>query len=489
MATEHLPFGAAGMMVIGGYVVALLVIGWLGQRAVRENTLSDFYLAGRHLGLVTLFLTMYATQYSGNTLLMFSGKAYALGFTWLMSVQFMTVIIVGLLVIGPRLRVVCRRANLITPPDYVLHRFNAPMLSLLVSVIMIFVAGNYTIAQMRAMGAFITGLSGGAIPMTYGVIGLAVIMVLYETLGGMRSVAWTDALQGIILFTAFFVLLVVLRVEFGSFATATATVAKTAPEKVRPPDGDHLRMWCSYLVLFGLGASCYPMAIQRLYAARNAKTLKHSIVLMAFMPLCTTLIALITGIYAASQLASVTGTDTVLPRLCAIIVEVSPLGHVLVLTIFAAVLAALMSTADSALLSIASMATRDIYARYINPRATQAALSTVSKRLSWFIMGALVFVALQDIGDLKQLLDIKFEMLVQVAPAFFLGLHTRVAARPIAAGLVVGVAAALAIRFAWSPTVAGIHAGTIGLVANAAVVWLVQAVETRSTQQGVVRKS
>ena len=480
MGFEALPFGPWGMAVIGAYLVLLLLIGWAGKRAAQEKTLADFYLAGRNMGLVTLFLTLYATQYSGNTLLMFTGKGYSMGFTWLMSVQFMTVITAGLLVIGPKLRIACRKHDLITPPDYVQHRFGSAGLSLLVSLVMIFVAGNFMIAQMRSMGVFITGLSDGKLPMSYGVIGLALIMVIYETLGGMRSVAWTDALQGLILFVAFAVLLFVLHDEFGSLATVTDRLRTLAPAKVAPPTADNVRMWCSYLVLFAFGASCYPMAIQRLYAARDAATLKRSIALMAFMPLFATLIALIAGLYAAVELTTVEQTDHVLPTLCAKIVVSSPLGYVLVLVIFAAVLAALMSTADSALLSIASMATRDIYARYINKGADQAKLSAVSKRVSWLTMAALVFVALQDIGELKALLDIKFEMLVQVAPAFFLGLHTRVRRGLVAAGLVVGIVVALAIRFAYARSVGGVHPGTIGLAANAATIALLEMVARRS---------
>jgi SSS family solute:Na+ symporter/sodium/pantothenate symporter len=212
------------------------------------------------------------------------------------------------------------------------------------------------------------------------------------------------------------------------------------------------------------------MAIQRLYAARNARVLQRSLALMVCMPLFTTTIALVAGLYAAGQLADVVKPDSVLPLLCATLVEQSLLGKVLVLVIFAAVLAALMSTADSALLSIASLATRDVYARHIAPASDEARLSAISKRLSWLVMAVLVFIALFELADLKGLLDIKLEMLAQVSPAFFLGLHTRVRRGPILAGLCTGVVVALGLKFGGYASVSGLHAGTVGLAFNFAAV-------------------
>ena len=54
------------------YLSTLIIIGFFGYRARQENTLKDFYLAGNGFGLSVIFLTFYATQYSGNTMIGFS---------------------------------------------------------------------------------------------------------------------------------------------------------------------------------------------------------------------------------------------------------------------------------------------------------------------------------------------------------------------------------------------------------------------------------
>ena len=80
--TEILPFGPAALSVIFIYILSLIGIGWVGYRAREDNSMKDFYLAGRGFGFLVLLLTLYATQYSGNTLFGFTGKAYRIGFSW-----------------------------------------------------------------------------------------------------------------------------------------------------------------------------------------------------------------------------------------------------------------------------------------------------------------------------------------------------------------------------------------------------------------------
>ena len=58
-------------------------------------------------------------------------------------------------------------------------------------------------------------VTGGAIPFAYGVIALSLIMVIYETMGGMRSVAWTDAIQGTVLMIGGITIVIPINREYG----------------------------------------------------------------------------------------------------------------------------------------------------------------------------------------------------------------------------------------------------------------------------------
>ena len=476
MAAEssQLVFGPGALVVVGLYLISMLGIGWLGRRSRRDNSLSDFYLASRSVGLGVMFLTLYATQYSGNTLFGYTGKTYRIGLDWTVSVLFMFSIIVGYLIFAPRLVAVARKARFITPSDYIWHRFRSPVLTLLSTLLMIYALCNYTLAQLKAMGAAVEGLTDGAVPSAYGIVALAIIMVVYETLGGMRSVAWTDVIQGTVLLVGFAILLVVIPQLGGGLPAVIEKLSELDPPKVQVPPLEACNTWISYILLLGCGAAIYPQAIQRLYASRSVKVLKQSLAFMAFMPLTTTLVALICGATAIVVLPGLESaeTDQTLARLCALVMEQSETGYWLVVIVFAAILAALMSTADSALLSISSLFTRNIYEPYIQPRLSSSGdgegrLIYMGKLCSWVMMGILVFVAIGTEKTLIRLLELKFEILIQIVPCFFLGLHwKRLAAGTVLGGMVVGLVISLALWTTGITRLWGFHPGVLGLAAN-----------------------
>ncbi len=130
MDVTGLGFGPGALAVIALYLVSMIGVGWLGRMRRQSDSMVDFYLAGRSMGFAVLLLTLYATQYSGNTMFGYTGKSYRIGFEWTVSVLFMFSIIVGYLLFAPRLVAVARKADFITPGDYIRHRFGSPVLTL-----------------------------------------------------------------------------------------------------------------------------------------------------------------------------------------------------------------------------------------------------------------------------------------------------------------------------------------------------------------------
>ena len=174
-------FDQTAFIFISIYLSTLIIIGFFSYRARRENTLKDFYLAGNGFGLAVIFLTFYATQYSGNTLFGYSGMTYRIGYSWIMCIHFMTAIIACYLIFAPKLYKRARQYNYVTPTDYLQHRFGSNSLNIVVTVIMIFVLANYLLAQLMAMGRAVQGLSSADPDIAYqqGVILLTLIMVIY----------------------------------------------------------------------------------------------------------------------------------------------------------------------------------------------------------------------------------------------------------------------------------------------------------------------
>ena len=465
-----LPFGTGAMIFIAIYLLSMVWIGWLGRQAREENSMRDHFIGGSGVGFFVLLLTLYATQYSGNTILGFSGKASRVGFSWLASVHFMTAIVVTYLILAPKLFTLAKKHVFITPTDFLAHRFQHRGLNLLATLVMVAALLNFYLAQLTAMGRAVEGLT--TLPpetaFAWGVAVLALIMLAYETLGGFRAVAWTDVIQGGVLAIGFFVLLALIFAEYGSLEVTTRKLAEMAPAKVLPPKAVEARSWLSYIFLLGVGAALYPQAIQRIYAARSAKALRRSMAVMAFMPLTTALIAVLAGVTAAAHLSgqlSGASTDAVLGVMMRQVQEHSAFGHGLVVLIFAAVLGAIMSTADSCLLSLSSMITKDLYAGFVRPDASQEKLTSLGKWISTIIVLSLASLAIYMNNSgvkftLVELLEMKFDLLLQIAPAFLIGIHWKgLKAGPVFAGMAAGLV--FAITFFWVDDKSGTFMATL----------------------------
>jgi len=195
---------------------------------------------------------------------------------------------------------------------------------------------------------------------------------------------------------------------------------------------------------------------------------------MAFLPMTACLITALVGVIAAAYEPGLhdAESDKVLTVVCRHIQQQSLFGRWFVVVLFAAILAAVMSTADSVLLSIASMLSKDLYGRFARPRASEAELAFVGKVFSWVTIAVVVHLAIICRGvTLIQVLDRKFDILVQLAPAFFLGLHwKRLRGGPTLVGMIAGVALAVTLAACGYGKIGGIHAGIFGLWLNLLIV-------------------
>ena len=464
------PSLAAGAgAAVGLYLLVLISVGYATRRRGAQTGLGDFYLAGRNLGGFVLLLTLYATQYSGNTLLGYPGEAFRIGYAWVMSVGFMMAIIVVYLIFAPRLQRIARRHRFVTPGDWITHRFGSPSLTLVANVLLVLAISNYLLAQLMAMGHITEGLSGGAVPYWVGVVLLTLVVIIYETVGGMRAVAWTDCVQGIMLLVGLAGLLLAVVPTPTHLAELTMAVAAEAPEKVAVPAREIARNWLSTLLLIGFSGAVYPHAIQRIYAARNAATLKRAFSVMVFLPLVTTGVMFMVGILAIRELSATGNADQVMPALLTAWSGQSVLLYLLCVVVITAVVAAVMSTADSVLLSLSSILAKDIVGTTLLEDAPEERLTRIGKLLSWAVVGVLVVIALSPRVTLWGLTEIKMEILAQVAPLFVLGVTWRRLTRTAAfSGMLAGCATYAGLLLAGRPEVWDVHAGVVGLGINMA---------------------
>ena len=472
-----------GIIFMAIYLGSLILIGLLGRIKRKEDTLSDFYLAGRGMGFFVLFLTLCATQYSGNTIVGYAGKAYREGYTILVAVTFMMSVIGGYLLFAPKLYRLSKKLNFITVGDYIQHRYNSRLFTVITVILLIIALANFILTNLKAMGYIVEATTGGQIPFAYGVLALSLIMVVYETLGGLRSVAWTDVIQGVILLFGCVIIFIAIEYQYGGLTNTAEYFIQNRPLDWSPPSWEEKRVWLSTLLIVIFGISIYPQAIQRIYAAKDERSLKRSLQVMVFMPLVTTFFIVVIGIVGSTQIPGLDrdGSEQITLLLLSDIAKSLPYIELVIVLFVTAAVAAIMSTVDSALLAISSLFTQDLY-RPLRQLSSQHHLTFMGKLFSWVIMAIMAYLAIQLPQTIWRLMEIKLEILSQVAPAIILGISIKSLSRSaVFSGLVVGVLVTFGIMFGdWNGTFSterpwGFHAGLWGLAANLLTICIVSA--------------
>jgi len=462
--------GIAGLIA---YLAVLIGIALAARRARQSESPADHFLAGRGLGVFVLFLTLYATGYSGNSLLGYPGQAYRQGFTWVMATGFMLAIVVVFHALAPRLRPIAVREGFVTPGDWVRFRFAGEpgnrALLFAVSALMALALASFLFGQLKAMGELTEQFTGGAISYEWGVVLLAGMILFYETVGGMRAVAWTDALQGILMLVGLGALLHWLLADSGGLGSLTGRILAVRPGAADLPDAREQIHWCSTIALIGLASVVYPHAIQRIYAARSGRALRNAFALMSFMPLATTWVVTLIGFAAIARFQGLgeVEADRVMPLLLGEWAREGLGLSIAAMIVFLGALAAIMSTADSVLLSLGSVAAEDLFGR----SHREAGTTRFGKRIAAAMM---VGTALLAIGarnvTLWGVIELKMELLVQSVPVFLIAIHwRRFRARPALIGLVFGVGIAIGGAVSGSNRISGVQIGLIGLAGNAAI--------------------
>ena len=137
--------GWSGILIMAIYGLIMLGIGFLTYFRNKDihQSLDEYYLGGRGLGIMVLFFTFYATQYSGNTIVGYAPNAHRLGYAWIQSITFFILIIAGYLLFAPRLYVLSKKFKFVTPADWLEQRFRSKAVTILAVVLMIYGLGNY----------------------------------------------------------------------------------------------------------------------------------------------------------------------------------------------------------------------------------------------------------------------------------------------------------------------------------------------------------
>ena len=276
--------GKIPYVVLGGYLLLLLllgIVGWLKSSGGEE----DYYLAGREQGWLVSSLTIMATFFSSFALLGAPGLVYKEGVA--LALFSLNVPVAGLAVylLGSRIWKIGRRLGYVTPGDMVADYYGSRVsLRVLVAISGVLYTIPYVVMQIQAGGLLSQKMFGEG-SFALGATLLAAITTLYIMIGGMRSVAWTDVLQGLLLIFGMMVCGGAMLLLFDGPAGFSHAIDTQLPESSLTIPGNSggwpWTMIFTVCLLGSAGSMVQPAQWMRFYSARNVRTLRRGAVIFA----------------------------------------------------------------------------------------------------------------------------------------------------------------------------------------------------------------
>jgi SSS family transporter len=399
------------------YLVIMLIVGVYAAR--QSDTAVNFMVAGRRMPLWMCSATLVATWFGGSAMMGSSGAAYEGGFLRIIADPFGGAL--ALFVVGFFFARIFRRLRLVTFIEFFENRFGITAATI-AAIASIGSAIGWTAGMLVAFGTVFETLTG--VPLVWGISGGALIIFVYTAAGGMWAVAVTDVVQIVIIAIGLVVLLVTVLVDVGGWGA----IAPRLPEHTfrMIPIENSTDVWLNYFrawLIFGLADVTSQSLLQRSFSAKNEQVAQNSFYIAGFGYLTLGMIPVMLGIIASVTLPGLENSESVIPTLA-----LDHLHPVAIALFVGALLAAIMSTADSALLAAASIFSTNLLPLF-KPQASDK-LRLMATRIAIPVFGTIaIYVALkvQVIFDL--ILDSNSVILVSVVIPFIAGVYWKAANR------------------------------------------------------------
>lgn len=338
------------LAIVSVYLVAMLGLGvWAGRTRISGAT--DFLLAGRRLGVVLGAGALAATHFGGGAVL--GGAEY--GYTYGISGAWYGISTgVGLLALALFTASRFRRLALFTVPDYLAERYGGSAMRLIGAVLSLAALVGILAAQVNAAARTfgILGVGGLAAPVV-----ATVVFVAYTAMGGLWAATISDLVQLIIATVGVAIAAAVVVVRAGEAGGLHALLEQHA---VAPSYFDPVGAHPSFVLWLLVPTVMYTLIgqdfYQRLFATRDAITARRAAFAGGVILVVVSVLPAIAGMGARALAPEAIEPAEALPWVLRELMHPAAGGIIL-----AAILAAVMSTADSLLTSATSHVVRDLW--------------------------------------------------------------------------------------------------------------------------------
>jgi Na+/proline symporter len=269
------------------YLAFCFGVGWY-FRIKAARGVNDFYVAKRQIPGWVVSLAFFSTFASTNTYIGQAGKAFSAGLSWAWVGVFWTFFcIISWLLLGPRLRNQTSALNSVTVPDYFDFRYRSSLskaIRILSAVVVLFATIWYMVGIAKGCANLLESLLD--VPFAWGAFGIIACTCAYTVWGGMYSVLWTDAIQGLMMFGVAVLMVTLPFIYVGDASELMTRLAETTHvTKDGDPIGDGLVTFAtlvSFTYILGIGLAVgmkqisEPRCLIRFYSVNDAKGMKFA---------------------------------------------------------------------------------------------------------------------------------------------------------------------------------------------------------------------
>jgi len=385
---------SAQIGIIAAFALYLLVMLGIGVYfSNKSEDLSDYVLGGRGIGKWVTSLSAQASDMSGWLLMGLPGLAYASGFGeafWL-AVGLSAGTYLNWKLVAQRLRVYTQMANdSLTISDFFENRFedNTHLLRIISSIFIVIFFTLYVSSGFIAGGKLFNTVFG--IQYEYAILIGGGVLVFYTFLGGFFAVSWSDMIQGFVMLFAAIAVPAYALINMGGISAASERIAAISPTLfsiTKDIAGNNLSAIAVISSLaWGLGYFGMPHILVRFMGIDSADNIKDARKIAMVWVIISLASAMFIGVIgrAYSGAAPLAGTES--EKIFMIMVQ-SLFVTFLAGIMLSAILAAIMSTADSQLLVAASSISEDFYKAIFKKEAGQ-------KELVWAGRAAVIIISI-----------------------------------------------------------------------------------------------
>lgn len=375
------------------YLVGLLLIGFISSRKSSEGV-TDFFLAGRNLSKWTVALSAVSSGRSAWLVLGVTGTAYATGLNAVWSVAgYIMVEVFMFFYVARRFRTYSEKTGSITIPDILETRFNDKkhLLRSVSACIIIFFMIAYVGSQLVAGGGAFASSMG--VSTSTGMWMTAAILLAYTMLGGFHAVSKTDVIQAGFMFVSLVLLPTIAVIGLGGFGPILEAMHNEGGGFVSP----FAFAFGAVIGLLGIGFGSpgNPHILVRYMSLKNVKEMRQAALISSFWNVLMGWGAVMIGLAGRAYFPDISmlpneDREQIFLTLGSELLHPLFFGFLLV-----AVLAAIMSSADSQLLVGASAFVRDIYQKILgkDKEIPQKKLVFLSRITTVVFMGLALILA------------------------------------------------------------------------------------------------